>query len=162
MRRLLQIALALLVCGVVAAAQENKEQKRPTLGPSPAPSLHGAHNAITTDRARLLLIRKIYVERMDNHLSDDLLDALSKSGRFRIVVDRDQADGVLRGTCLDSRRLKTVHSEVFLSDRVTGSSVWQDNVHQPYNPPPLKKAVADTAVQILNHLAASVLEAQHH
>lgn len=162
MRRFSQIALVLLICCAVGVAQENKEQKRPTLGPSPAPSLHGAHNAVTIDRAKLLRIRKIYVERMDNRLSDDLLEALSKSGRFQVVDDRSQADGVLRGTCLDSRRLKSVHSEVFLSDRITGSSVWQDNVHTPYNPPALQKAVADTAVQIMKHLAASVLEAQHH
>lgn len=162
MKRSLGIVLALLVCFALAAAQEKKEQKRPTLGPSPAPSLHGTHNAITTDRARLLRIRKIYVERMDNHLDDQILDGLSKSGRFRVAAERDQADAVLRGTCFDSHRLKVVHSEVYLSDRVTGSSIWQDSVRQPYNPPPLKKAVEQTADEVLKHLAASVLHAEPH
>lgn len=160
MNRFLAIVSVLLFSCPVVLAQEKKEEKRPTLGPPPAPSLEGSPNAITTDPSRLLRVRKIYVERIDNRLSDELLEGLAKTGRFSIVADRDQADGVIRGTCFDSRRLKIVHSEVFLSDRATGASIWQDNVRKPYNPPPLNKAVEETANLILRHLATSIAKAQ--
>jgi len=155
------VILALVLFAVSSPAQK-KEEQRPTLGPSPGSANEGPHNAITTDRGRLLRVRKVYVERIDNRLSDELLDGLAKSGRFSIVAERDEADGVFRGTCFDSRRLKIVHSEVFLSDRVTGASIWQDNVRQPYNPPPLKKAVEQTVEVVLKDLAASIFSARTH
>jgi hypothetical protein len=150
------VALMLLAC-LAAGAQQKKEEKRPTLGPSPAPSMEGPTNAVTTDPARLERVRKIYIESMDNRLSDKLLDDFGNSGRFQIVAERKQADAVLRGTCFDSRRLKTLHSEVFLNDRVSGKSIWQDSVRVPVYPPALSKAVDATADAILKHLAASVM-----
>jgi hypothetical protein len=155
------VALIFFSC-LAAGAQEKKEEKRPTLGPQPAPSLEGPVNAVTTDPARLHQVRKIYIEAIDNRLSDKLLDALGKSGRFQIVAECDQADAVIRGTCFDSRRLKTLHSEVFLSDRLTGKSIWQDSIHVPYNPPSLPKAVEATADAIIKHLAVSVMRAEAH
>jgi|SRR5579863_7844684 len=138
------------------------DQKRPTLGPATPPSLHGPRSSTTTDPQKLNRLRKIYVESIDNSLSDKLMEGLAKSGRFRIVADIKEADGVLRGTCFDSRHLKSLHSEVFISDRVTGASIWQDNVRRPFNPPALAKAVDDTAAIILEHLNESVREAQRN
>jgi len=160
------ILAALLVLGSAGAAQESKPpekpQNRPTLGPEPggAPSLYGPHNSTTNDARRLLRVQALYVERIDNHLSDKLLDAFAKAGRFRVTDKRNDADAVLRGTCFDSHRLKTVHTEIFISDRRTGSPIWQDIIHQPYNPPPLGDAVNTTALAVLKHLLDSVEEAE--
>lgn len=162
MKRFFGIAMLLLFFPLALGAQEKKEERKPTLGPPPAPSLEGPVNAITTDPSRLARVRKIYIEAIDNRLSDKLLDGLGKSGRFHIVAERAQADAVIRGTCFDSRHLKTLHSEVFLSDRLTGKSIWQDSIHVPYNPPALPKAVDATADAILKHLAESVMRAQPH
>jgi hypothetical protein len=139
---------------------QKQEEKRPTLGPPPAPTPGPGLEPTTDyvlDAARLMHVRKIYVEEIDNQLSAKLIEGLAKSGRFRIVLDKKEADAVIRGSCLDARHLRTVHSEVYLSDRVTGKSIWQDNVHVPYNPPPLAKAVDKTADEILRHLANAVL-----
>ena len=160
MQRWAGVVLALVLFALSSPAQK-KEEQRPTLGPPPASARESPHNAITTDRARLLRVRKVYVERIDNRLSDELLDGLAKSGRFLIVAEREEAEGVIRGTCFDSRRLKVVHSEVFLSDRVTGASIWQDNVRQPFNPPPLQKAVEQTADVVLKDLAVSIVNARN-
>ena len=143
-----------------ATSQEQKKEQRPTLGPSSEESLGGPSSAVTNDPARLARTRKIYIENIDNRLNDKLLDGLGRSGRFRIVAERSQADAILRGTCFESRRLKTVHSEVYLNDRVTGKSIWQDSVRVPYNPPSLAKAVDRTTKEILKHLAASTLRTQ--
>lgn len=144
--------------------QQKQEEKRPTLGPAPAPApgMPGPATDFVLDPARLMHVRKIYVEQIDNQLSDKLMEGLAKSGRFRLVLDKKEADAVIRGTCLDARRLKTVHSEVYMSDRATGKSIWQDNVHVPYNPPPLSKAVDRTAGEILRHLANTVSHVQPH
>ncbi len=154
--------VALLVSATWAFAQEGKtEQKpedRPTLGP--APSLSGPRSSSISDARKLVRIRTLYVERIDNRLSELLAEGLAKVGRFRIVANRNEADGVLRGTCFDSRRLKSVHSEVFLTERSSGASVWQDIVRRPYNPPPLEKAVNETALTVVKDLAESVQEAQ--
>ncbi len=139
---------------------EGAPQNRPTLGPPPTPSLHGPRSSTTTDASKLLRIKKIFVERMDNQLSDKLTEGLAKLGRFRIVLDEKEADAVMRGSCLDSRRLKSVHSEVFISDRASGSSIWQDNVRHPFNPPGLEKAVDETATTILEHLNDDMTSAQ--
>jgi hypothetical protein len=160
------ILAALLVQGSTGAGQENKAPEkppnRPTLGPEPggAPSLYGPHNSTTNDARRLLRVHALYVERIDNNLSDKLVSAFAKAGRFRVTEKRDEADAVLRGTCFDSHRLKVVHTEIFISDRRTGSPIWQDIIHQPYNPPPLSDAVNTTALAVLKHLTDSVEEAE--
>lgn len=146
--------------------QQQQEEKRPTLGPAPAPApgtgAGGPATDFVLDAARLMRVRKIYVELIDNQLSDKLMEGLAKSGRFRLVLDKKEADAVIRGTCLDARRLRTVHSEVYMSDRLTGKSIWQDNVRVPYNPPPLSKAVEKTSEEILRHLAGTVSHVQSH
>jgi hypothetical protein len=138
---------------------QQQEQKRPTLGPAPAPSLRGPRNANIVDARRLARVQKIYVERMDNSLGEKLIEELSKARRLRVVADRKDADAVLRGTCFDSRRLKSVRSEVYLND-TNGAAIWQDSVHRPYNPPPLDAVVSQTAGLIVEHLAESILEAE--
>jgi hypothetical protein len=169
MRYICVLSLLLLVSCSIAPAQSEKppEQqpdgaapKRPTLGAAPPPSLNGPKSSTTTDPQKLIRVRKIFVERIDNQLSDKLMEGLAKSGRFRIVADAKEADAVLRGTCFDSRRLKSVHSEVFISDRVTGASIWQDTVLRPFNPPTLQKVVDDTATTIVGHLNDSLHEAE--
>lgn len=163
--------LASLILSSVAWAQKAApsgkppdvgDQKRPTLGPTTPPSLNGPRSSTTTDPRRLNHLRKLFVENIDNSLSDRLMEGLAKSGRFRIVADAKEADGVLRGTCFDSHHLKSLHSEVFISDRVTGASIWQDNVRRPFNPPALEKAVDETAEIIIEHLNESVREAQRN
>ena len=116
--------------------------------------------AMPSAARRLLSVKTIFVDHIDNALGEKLADGLSRMGRFRIVADRKDADTVVMGTCFDSRRLKTVHSEIFLHDRASGASIWQDIVRRHYNPPPLQKAVDDTAVMILAHLGESIQEAQ--
>jgi len=135
------------------------QEQRPTLGPS-EPSLHGPSSAKTTDQRRLLTIRKIYVERIDNKLSDKIMEELSKSSMLRIVDKQDDADAILRGTCFQVRRLKRLHSEVYLSDRTSGSSIWQDIVLVPWNPPSLNNAVDQSAAKIVTHLFESIQRAE--
>ena len=95
-------------------------------------------------------IHTLYIENIDNSLSDKLVQALGKMGRFRLVTKQKDADATLRGSCLESRRLKHVHTEVFISDR-GGASVWQDTIYRPYNPPTLDQAVSDTATLVVAH-----------
>jgi hypothetical protein len=139
---------------------QKEEQRRPTLGRAPTPSLRGLGSSTTADFRKLLRIRTIYVESIDNFLSDKLVDGLPKIGRFRIVTNRSEDDAVLRGTCFDSRHLKSVHSEVYLNDRTSGSSIWQDSIRLRYGPPPLAKVVETTATEILANLSESIQEAQ--
>jgi hypothetical protein len=140
--------------------QPPQQEERPTLGPAPAPTLGGGPRTDTVSDARKLVrIHTLYIERIDNSLNDKLIEALGKSGRFHIVMKAREADATLRGSCLESRRLKLVHSEVFISDR-NGASVWQDSIKRPYNPPSLDKAVNDTATLVAAHLEESVREAQ--
>ena len=143
----------LLTAGLATWAQQ-----RPTLGPQ-TPSLHGPRTSTTTDARKLARVQAIFVERMDNKFSEKLAEGLSKMGRFRVVASRKEADAVLRGTCFDSRRLKNVHSEVYLNDQSGGASIWQDSVRRPFNPPPLEAVVSETAQLILGHLKESVQEA---
>ena len=133
------------------------QQKPPTLGESP--SLGGPHAASTSDARRLLQVRAVFIDQMDNGLAEKLIEVIGGKGMFRIVASRREADAVLRGTCFDSTRLKTVHSEVFLTGR-SGESIWQDIIRQPYRPPPLAQAVATTAQVIVEDLASSIREAQ--
>jgi hypothetical protein len=96
---------------------------------------------------------------MDNALSERIMEGLAKSGRFRVVASRNEADAVMRGTSISLRRMKVVHSEVYLND-VTGASIWQDNVRRPYNPPALEAAVGETATLILTHLREDAVGAE--
>ncbi len=142
--------------------QQPRQEERPTLGPAPAPSLGGGGGPRTqtvTDARKLMRIHTLYIERIDNSLNDKLVEALGKSGRFHLVTKPKEADATVRGSCLESRRLKMVHSEVFISDR-TGASVWQDSIKRPYNPPSLDQAVNDTAAVVSEHLEESIREAQ--
>lgn len=133
-----------------------QQSERPTLGPRSGPGVEaGPSTATTTDIRKLLRIRTIYVESIDNSLSDKLVEALGKWGRFRLVTKPKDADATLRGTCLESRHLKHVHSEVYISDR-NGKSVWQDAIYRPYNPPSLDQAVDDTARLVAAHLEQTV------
>lgn len=166
MRKAVWCLAALLVLGVGAWCQQGDEsgssqqQERPTLHPEPGPSMRGGPRTATTNDARKLLrIRTLFVQRMDNFLSDRLLENLAKMGRFRIVTSPKQADAVMRGSCLESRRLKRVHSEVFIADP-NGASVWQDDIYRPYNPPTLQKSVEDTALLVVQHLTESIRVAE--
>lgn len=140
--------------------QQQQPQKRPTLGPAPAPTLYGPKTSSTIDARRLLRVRKIFVERIDNSLGEKIMEGLAKSRRFHIVADRKEADAVMRGTCFDQRRLKVVRAEVYLND-LSGASIWQDSVRRPINPPTLEAAVGETATLILTHLTESVSDAEH-
>ncbi len=165
--KLSQIFLALLLLGGTGPrgqqekpptlGKEPQEQQRPTLGE--APSTGGPRTSTTTDIHKLLRVRSVYIEMIDNSLNEKLAEALSKMGPFRVVAKRSEADAILRGTCFDSRRLKRLHSEVFLTDP-RGGSIWQDVIREPFNPPPLGKAVTDSASVIVAHLGESLREAQ--
>jgi hypothetical protein len=137
--------------------QQQQQQQRPTLGEAPSPG--GPRNSSTTDIRKLLRVRTVYIETIDNSLNARLADALSKAGPFRVVAKRNEADAILRGTCFDSRRLKSLHSEVFLTDP-HGGPIWTDIIREPFNPPPLDKAVTDSASMIVAHLGESLREAQ--
>jgi hemolysin activation/secretion protein len=142
--------------------QQTEQPQRPTLGkraPGSASSPEGPHSATVVDERKLMHIRTLYVDRIDNQLSDKLMEALAKMGRFRIVAERKEADAVLTGTCFDSRHLKQLHSEVFLNDRASGSSIWQDVVRRPYNPPSLAESVQNSADLIVAHLNQTLREA---
>jgi len=176
--RILHLGLVItLLVGSILRAQENPNQQqppdqqpqpdqpqRPTLGkPAPnngAASPEGPHRATVTDERRLMRVRTVYIDRIDNQLSDKLTEGLAKIGRFRIVAERKEADAVLTGTCFDSRHLKQLHSEVFLNDRASGSSIWQDIVRRPYNPPSLAESVQDSADVIVAHLNQTLREAE--
>ena len=173
---LLSLAMVVMFCSPLHAQdnsnppprpdqqQQPEQQQRPTLGKrAPAngeTSPEGPHTASVTDERKLMRIRTIYVDQIDNRLSDRLTEGLAKMGRFRIVTQRKEADAVLSGTCFDSRRLKQLHSEVFLNDRASGSSIWQDIVRRPYNPPSLAESVQDSADVIVAHLGQTIQAAE--
>jgi len=140
--------------------QSGEQNERPTLGPRTGPGIEsGPLTSTTTDLRKLMRIHTLYIESIDNSLSDKLVEALGKWGRFRLVTKAKDADATLRGSCLESRRLKHVHSEVFISDR-NGASVWQDTIYRPFNPPALDQAVSDTAALVARHLEQTVREAR--
>jgi hypothetical protein len=136
------------------------QEQRPTLGHAPAPTLHGhgPQSATVNDYRKLMRIRSIYVERMDNALSEKLVESLGKLGRFKIATKPKEADAIMTGSCLESRRMKRLHSEVFIADR-GGGSIWQDDIFRPYNPPFLERAVDETAQVVAEHLGESLSEA---
>jgi hypothetical protein len=134
------------------SGQDTQQNERPTLGPKNGPGLASSPDtSTTTDLRKLMRVRTLYIENIDNSLSDKLVEALGKWGRFRLVTKAKDADATLRGSCLESRRLKHVHSEVFISDR-GGASLWQDTIYRPFNPPGLDQAVSDTAALVAAHL----------
>jgi hypothetical protein len=140
--------------------QQQAPEDRPTLGPKNGPELEtGPLTSTTNDLKKLMRIRTLYIEDIDNSLSQKLVEALGKWGRFRLVTKPREADATLRGSCLESRRLKHVHSEVFISDR-NGASVWQDSIYRPFNPPGLDQAVSDTATLVTAHLDRSLREGE--
>jgi hypothetical protein len=143
-------------------AESQQPEDRPTLGPRNGPGIDsGPLTSTTTDIRRLMRIRTLYIENIDNSLSDKLVEALGKWGRIRLVTKEKDADAILRGSCLESRRLKRVHSEVYISDHY-GKSVWQDTIYRPFNPPTLDQAVSDTATLVADHLQRTVQEALTH
>jgi len=156
------LVLALLLVSVLAAQdaqqQGGGQEQRPTLGPKPGPGEAGPRTSTVNDYRKLMRVRSIYIERMDNKLSDKLVLSLGKLGRFKIAPRAKEADAIMTGSCLESRRLKRLHSEVFITDR-GGGSIWQDNIVRPYNPPSLEQAVGDTAEVIAEHLGESLNEA---
>lgn len=137
---------------------QQTEPERPSLGRAPSPSLRSPRASNIMDRRKLLRVRRVFVEPIDNFLNERLLEGIGKSGVFRIAAERKEADAVIRGTCLDSRRLKQVHCEIYLNDN-QGSAIWQDSVRVPFNPPPLAKAMEQTASLVVEHLKESVADA---
>jgi hypothetical protein len=147
-----------VVCCLVtlfAASGVLHSQQRPTLGPS-EPSMRGPGSSRTANPRMLLRMRKIYIQRIDNNLNERLADDLAHVSWVKVVDKPEEADAIVRGTCFDLRRLKRLHAEVYISDRVSGKSIWQDVIRVPYNPPGLPKAVADAATEILAHLNQSI------
>lgn len=130
-------------------------QQAPTLGPS-RPSLGEPGNTRTANPQMLLKMRKVYIERIDHNLNEKLEADLTHISWLKVVNNEDNADAIIRGTCFDLRRLKRLHAEVYISDRVSGKSIWQDIIRVPYTPPDLSKAVDEAATQILDHLTESV------
>jgi hypothetical protein len=145
-------------------AQQSSSQQRPTLGPEPspnhptlgeAPSIMGPMNAKILDPVRLRMVHKVFIGLIDNSLNLKLIQDLSAAGPLKIVSDRHAADAILQGTCFDSRHLKDVHSELFLTGQ-NGKPIWQDIIHQPYDPPALRTAVTETANKAVADLRASI------
>ena len=165
MRRIVLFLLLALLLAPVLKAQDAQQQggeqeQKPTLSPKPGPgeSGPGPRTATVNDYRKLVRIRTLYIERMDNDLSERLAASLGKVGRFKIAANAKEADAIVRGSCVDSRRLKRLHSEVSISDR-GGGSIWQDIIFRPYNPPSLAQAVNETAQMIAEHLAESINQA---
>ncbi len=161
-RSIMCLAIAILLVPVTeirgAPQQDGGQEQRPTLGPAPGSSPRAPRTATVTDYRKLVRIRTLYVERIDNALGDKLTATLGKLGRFKIVTNPREADAKVTGSCMDSRRLKRLHSEVFISDR-GGGSIWQDNIFRPFSPPSLEQAVSETAQLVAEHLSESLSEA---
>lgn len=157
-------------CGLGRSAQQSnspappdQQTERPTLRPRNAPpgEISAPDNSTTSDPPRLLQIQTVYIENIDNYLSEKLVESLDKLGRFRLVTNPKHADALIRGTCLESRRLKHVHSEVYISDR-NGAAIWQDSIYRPFNPPSLDQAVTETAELVEVHLGQALRGAERH
>ena len=145
---------ALVIC--LASTPALLSQQAPTLGPSTRPSLGGPGNTRTGDPGMLLKMRKVYIERIDHNLNEKLEDDMAHLSWLKVVDKEDEADAIIRGTCFDLPRLKRMHAEIYITDRVSGKSIWQDAIRIPYGPPDLSKAVDQAATEILDHLNASV------
>lgn len=133
-------------------------QQAPTLGPS-GPSLGGPSNTRIANPSRLVKMRTVYIERIDHNLNEKLSDDIGHVSWLKVVNNEDDADAIVRGTCFNLRRLKRLHAEIYISDRVTGKSIWQDVVRVPYDSAAPQKAVDQAASDILAHLNQSVHEA---
>lgn len=101
-------------------------------------------------------MKRIYIQRIDNNLNVKLADDLAHASWLKVVDKRDKADAIVRGTCFTLQRLKRLHAEVYITDRVSGRSIWQDVIRVPYNPPALSKAVDTAAAEVLAHLSESI------
>ncbi len=133
-------------------------QQAPTLGTS-RPSLEGPSHTRTANPRMLVNMRKVYIERIDHNLNVKLADDLAHVSWLKVVNKEDDADAIVRGTCFNLRRLKRLHAEIYISDRVTGKSIWQDIVRVPYDPAAPQKSVDRAASDILEHLNQSMHEA---
>lgn len=133
-------------------------QQRPTLEPSgpESPSLRGPGSFRTNNPHLLVRMRRIYIQRIDNNLNEILTKDLAHVSWVKVVDKPSQADAVVRGTCFRLRSLKTLHTEVYITDRISGVSIWQDVVRVPYGPPVLSKAVDNAAAQVLADLNHSL------
>ena len=130
-------------------------QQAPTLGPS-RPSLEGPGNMRTVNPRRLLEMRRVYIQRMDNNLNEKLADDIAHVSWLKVVDKPEEADAIVRGECFSLRRLKRLHAEVYISDRVTGKAIWQDVIRVPYDSAAPQKAVDRAASDILEHLNESM------
>jgi len=101
-------------------------------------------------------MRAVYIQRIDHDLSGKLADDLAHVSWLRVVKDREKADAIVRGTCFTLKNLKRLHTEVYINDRITGKSIWQDVVRVPYSPPSLPKAVNHAATEVLADLNHSI------
>jgi hypothetical protein len=133
-------------------------QQKPTLGPS-QPSLGDPGSLQTANPGILLRMRKIYIQRIDNNLNEQLTDDLAHVSWIKVVDKPDEADAIVRGTCFSLHSLKRLHAEVYINDRVSGKSIWQDIVRVPYGPPAMPKAVDEAAAEILAHLKQRIRDA---
>lgn len=133
-------------------------QQRPTLGPSGpgTPSVRGPISSRTINPKRLLKVRTIYIQRIDHNLNEILTGDLTHVSWVKVVDKSSKADAVVRGTCFSLRKLKRLHAEIYISDRVTGAAIWEDVVSVPYNPPVLSKAVDHAAAKMLADLNQSI------
>ena len=155
-----------------ASPGQTQDQRPPTLrrpgdegeavpsqpGAEPGPT-RGPRASVTNDARRLLRVKNIFIEDMDNRLSESLATGMGHE-RFRVVTDRRQADALLHGSCLDSARKKMVDSQVYLTG-ADGKPIWSDAVRHPYKPPTLAQAVQESAAAIVEDLKSSLEEAQH-
>lgn len=130
-------------------------QQRPTLRPS-QPAFEGLGSSQTVNPHLLLRMRKVYIQRIDNGLSERLAADLARDSEVKVVDKSDEADAIVRGTCFRLQNLKRLHAEVYINDRITGKSIWQDVVRVPYNPPTLPNAVTRVAAEVLAHLNQSI------
>jgi hypothetical protein len=161
----LSLGIVFLFLAPALRGQQSSSQQRPTLGPEPGPSrpslnggsptLMGPMNAKILDPAKLRMVHKVFVDMIDNSLNLRLVQDFSMRGPFKVVSDRHAADAILQGTCFNSPHLKDVHSELYLTGQ-NGKPIWQDIIHQPYNPPTLRLAVTETAGKAVADLRMSI------
>lgn len=145
---------------LAAPALAFQNQRRPTLGPA-EPSMRGPGTSQTANPRRLIRMKRVYIQRIDNNLNRVLTGDLAHVSWLKVVDKADQADAIIRGTCFTLPHLKRLHTEVYIMDRVTNQAIWQDVIRVPYNPPALPKAVDNAAAEILLHLRQSIRTAAY-
>lgn len=131
-------------------------QQAPTLGPTTGPSLRGPGSFRTANPHLLMKMRTVYIQRIDHDMSGKLSDDLSHVSWLKVVKDKDKADAIVRGTCFTLKNLKRLHTEIYITDRITGKAIWQDVIRVPYNPPSVPIAVNKTASEVVAHLDRSI------